>query len=95
MGYSIKIRKRALIEIEQSAEWFKQKKLGLEIEFLRDLDATITLVQKNPENFQVRYKDVRVKFLKKFEFGIHYILDNSTIHILSVFHTSRSPEDWE
>ncbi|KGO94357.1 type II toxin-antitoxin system RelE/ParE family toxin [Flavobacterium subsaxonicum] len=91
MNYLIKIRKQALLNIEESAEWYKEKQQGLELKFLKDLNSAIDIISKDPEKFQVRYRDVRIKFLKKFDFGIHYIIDENSIHILAVFHTSRSP----
>lgn len=94
MGYKIRIRKQASSQIEDASEWFKEKQEGLEIRFLHDLNICINDILENPVKYQIRYKEIRVKFLKKFEFGIHYIIDGNAIHILAVFHTSQSPEKW-
>ncbi|WP_294824372.1 type II toxin-antitoxin system RelE/ParE family toxin [uncultured Flavobacterium sp.] len=94
MGYEIRIRKKASSQIEAASEWFLQKNKGLEIKFLQDLSVCIDDISENPVKYQMRYKGVRVKFLKKFDFGIHYIFDENIIHILAVFHTSQSPENW-
>lgn len=92
--YFIKVNKRAIIAIENAAEYYLSKQAGLEIKFLKEIDSYFQKIKKNPEQFQIRYKEVRVIFLKKFDFGIHYIIDKDTIHVLAVFHTSQSPDKW-
>ena len=94
MKFSISVSKRAIIHIEDAAEWFQNKQTGLEIRFLKEIDVVFQKIKNNPEQFQVRYKEVRVGFLKKFDFGIHYIIDKDIVHILAVFHASQSPDKW-
>lgn len=51
-------------------------------------------IKENPLGVQLRYKFVRIKFLEKFDFGIHFIIENQTIFVLSVFHTHQNSADW-
>lgn len=45
----------------------------------------------------MKFGEVRIAFLKKFPFGIHYVYKEkeNQIIIYSVFHTSRNPEIWQ
>jgi len=93
--FTLQFRRKALLTIETAADWFQEKQPGLEISFLKDINSAVEFIRKNPEKTQTRYKNVRIKFLKKFNFGIHYIYENNAIFILVVFHTSQSPDKWD
>jgi plasmid stabilization system protein ParE len=91
---SIVVSRAAQIQIETAVIWFFEKKQGLEKAFLLELDKGMHYIQKNPSKCQIRYKTVRIKFLKKFEFGIHYIFNEQPVYVLAVFHTKQNSDDW-
>ena len=94
MNYALVVGERAQMQIEKAANWFFDQTPGLEVKFLIQLDKGMMYIQKHPLKCQLRYKKVRIHFLKKFDFGIHYIFENGTIFVLYVFHTSQNSEDW-
>ena len=94
MKYHLFLSKKAIKQIKHACDWYKEQQLGLDILFLTELDKNILYVEKNPLKSQVRYKEVRIRFLKKFDFGIHYILEEKNIFVLAVFHTSQSDKKW-
>jgi len=47
-----------------------------------------------PLGYQIRYRDVRIKFIRRFPYGIHYLVEPGHIIIIAVFHTSKSPSKW-
>jgi len=50
-------------------------------------------IAKNPKRFpKVRGEVRRAVVLRRFPFVIHFLIESERIVILSVFHTSREPE---
>ncbi len=94
MSYQIVLSDGAQLQISKSANWFFNQIPGLELKFLDELDKAIVFIQKHPLKCQCRYRNVRVKFLKKFDFGIHFIMEKNVIFVLSIFHTRQNAEDW-
>lgn len=94
MKYSLVVSQRAQLQVEKATQWFFEQTPGVEIKFLIDLEIAMDYIQKNPFKCQLRYKTIRIIFLKKFDFGIHYIVENQTVFVLSIFHTSQNSEDW-
>jgi len=39
-------------------------------------------LKENPLLYQIKYREIRIALTKKFPFGIHYIIEDSTIFIL-------------
>lgn len=79
----------------KAAVWYNNKSEGLGNEFLLALDAKINEIQRNPNHFQVVYKNIRRALTNRFPFGIFFIVENDTIYILAILHTSRNPKIWK
>jgi len=86
--------KEALFDIEDVVLWYEEQRIGLSYDFELCLEAGIDEIVRNPEAFQKRYKNIKIKFISRFPFGIHYISENTEIKVIGVFHTSRSPKNW-
>lgn len=52
------------------------------------LDSQIHRLIKNPQAYTDKFKKVKVVYLKKFPFGIHYLLIGNQITMIGLFHTS-------
>jgi len=94
MAYKIKTTFGAESDIEKAIIYYKDIKIQLAKDFLNELKATRKYIQKHPKKIQIRYAEIRVAFLKRFPFGIHYKLEDKTVIIVSVFHTSQNDMKW-
>lgn len=94
MKYALLVSDNAKQQIERISWWFLEQASGLEIKFLHELFNAMEFIHKNPLKCQLRYKNVRVKFLKKFDFGIHYIIENQTVFVLAVYHMRQNSDNW-
>lgn len=92
--YKIQFTKETLFDIEAVVIWYEEQRLGLSYDFELCLEAGIEEVLRDPESFQKRYKQVKIRFISRFPFGIHYVIIENQITIIGVFHTSRSPKNW-
>jgi plasmid stabilization system protein ParE len=92
--YKIQFTKEALFDIETIVLWYEEKRLGLSYDFELCLEAGIEEVSRNPQAFQKRYKNIKIRFISRFPYGIHYLFIENEITVIGVFHTSRSPKNW-
>lgn len=90
----IHFTKETLFDIEDIVLWYEEQRIGLSYDFELCLEAGIDEIVRNPEAFQKRYKNIKIKFISRFPFGIHYIIKNTEIKVIGVFHTSRPPKNW-
>lgn len=86
--------KEALLDLEDIIIWYEEQREGLSFDFEMCLDAGINEINRNPLAFQNRYKNVKIRFIRRFPYGIHYVLEKSNIIIVGIFHTSKSPKNW-
>ena len=94
MSYHLFLTGRANKQIVQALDWYKEQAPGHEVKLLKAIELAFKNIQKNPLKYQVRYDDVRIKFLKTYKFGIHYSLNQKTIFLLGFFHQSQNDDNW-
>lgn len=84
-------------DLKEINDWYKEINKELWNSFTKDFRLKIHLIKENPLSFELKYNNIRIVFLKKFPYGIHYLYntEENIIEIYSVFHTSRDPEIWK
>lgn len=92
--YRLRFVKEALFDIEDIVLWYEEQRIGLSYDFELCLEAGIDTILRNPNAFQKKYKNVKILFISRFPYGIHYRFEKEEIIVIGVFHTSRSPKNW-
>ncbi|UII28774.1 type II toxin-antitoxin system RelE/ParE family toxin [Fulvivirga maritima] len=97
MNYSVSIAEAAEADIREAFLWYQDKNDNLGLRFEKHILKAVESIRSNPFKTQIRYDSIRVFFLKKFPFGIHFRVNEATnsILILAVFHTSKDSKKWK
>ena len=84
-------------DIKEAVLWYNREKVCFGAMFLKEIKKEVNRIVENPLTYEVRYATIRIAFLKKFPYGIHfeYLEIENQVDILAVFHTSRNPENWK
>jgi plasmid stabilization system protein ParE len=94
MKFSFLISQAAYEDIKAACEWYEKHRVGLSHDFELCLEGGYEDIRNNPSAYQIKFKNVRVKYINRFPYGIHYILDKEVIYVLAVLHTSKNPKTW-
>lgn len=95
MIYEVLLRPEAEADIGEAYQWYEEQAEGLGEEFLRAVDACFSSLQRMPMAGPATYKDVRRSLLRKFPYGIFYIIEVDRVIILACFHARRDPKQWQ
>jgi len=93
--FKIVIKPNAETDATKAAIWYNIQRERLGEEFLLAFEAKLNEIQLNPNQFFTVYKNLKRAFLKRFPYGIFFIIDYDTIYILAIVHTSRNPKTWK
>lgn len=93
MNYKVVIHPEAKQELKEARDYYRNIDLKLAQAFLDSVDSYLKIISENPFLFQIKYKDYREAYLRKFPFSIIYEVDNDYIYVDSVFLTHRNPEN--
>ena len=94
MNYRLIIRKRAEIQIDEAYNWYENKQTNLGNDFLTSIEDSLITIEKAPEAFQLKYKNIRAIYTKHFPYAVFYFLNKTDIVVIAVFHLSRNPKLW-
>jgi len=90
MAYKLIIKPGAELDITEALDWYEEN-TELSPELLTEIDEVLTRIETNPDNFQKRYKDIRIVFTDRFRYGVHYTVEDKIVYVQAVLHTSRKP----
>ena len=87
------LRRAAEKEFDDSIRWYENQRKGLGTEFRLIIEDYFQRICDDPERFpKIRGEVRRAVTLRRFPFVIHFLIEPKRFVILSVFHTSRNPE---
>jgi plasmid stabilization system protein ParE len=89
------IRPEAEAEIVEAYDYYEAVSEGLGTTFLLAVEACLAGIERSPEMYAAIYKDVRRGLLRRFPYGIFYIVEQEAIIVLACFHVRRDPKQWQ
>lgn len=93
MEYEIFIRLEAVQDYKDGINWYRKIQVtGLVLKFTYSVKQAISKIEKYPNAFAIRYKNVRVAHLSKFPYAIHYFIDGNKIIIIAIIYSGRDPQ---
>lgn len=92
MKYRVIIRPEAEDDLKEAFLWYEDKRKGLGLDFLLQVDAGIRFIGRNPEIHSAVYEGTRIHLIKRFPYKIIYLVEQQRLIILAVLHGKRSPQ---
>jgi plasmid stabilization system protein ParE len=63
------------------------------MEFLACIEAALSSISRNPELHSAVHDEVRRALVRRFPYGVFYIVEQERIVVLAVFHGHRDPTE--
>jgi len=95
MSRRLIVEPEAEAEIDEAARWYDLQSPNLGADFLRSVDAALAAVIRSPLQYQRVHRDVRRARLRRFPYGLMYIVADQEIIIFACFHGRRDPRRWQ
>lgn len=86
------IRPEAEHDLNEAYRWYERQFKGLGLEFIICIDATLSVIQRTPKIFPMIHKDIRRALIRRFPYGIFYLLEQDKVIVLAFLHSRRNPE---
>jgi len=86
------ITPRAEQDILEALAWYDSRRDGLGTEFLSCVDAALQAIQDRAESFPAIHREIRRALVRRFPYGVFFVIDPDQIAVLSIMHASRDPQ---
>lgn len=94
MSLPITFHRAASAEFIEAGTWYEDRRLGLGVEFITEIDCCVSLASEHPLQYVVVREDIRRVVANRFPYSIYYRAEEHRIVVLAVFHSSRDPDIW-
>jgi toxin ParE1/3/4 len=94
MKLDVLIRPEAERDIEDAFKWYENKRTGLGSDFLLCVEEGLAKIWRSPEVYSTVHKNARRFLIRRFPYGIFYLLDRGLVVVLAVLHARRDPQTW-
>jgi plasmid stabilization system protein ParE len=91
--YQVIFSPAALRHMETIAHDLENKQTGLGNKFLEYTFKRIEVLYTYP-SLPVIFNQIRVLQLRKYNYRLHFIIDNKRIKVLAIIHSKSNPENW-
>ena len=89
MAYQLIFTVQADQDLNKIKVWYDTINVKLTQDLFSELSDEFKLMKKSPLIYQARYKLIRIAFLKRFEYGIHFIVENKQLIVLRILHNKQ------
>jgi toxin ParE1/3/4 len=90
----VAFRPEARAELIDAWAWYEEQRPGLGEELEACVEAAIGAAARSPARHQRVYAEVRRVLVKRFPFGVYYIVEDGVLLVLAVAHVRRKPHYW-
>lgn len=95
MSLPLRLLPEARAEYDEAAKWYEQQQPGLGVDFVAKVREVFTRIAANPKMHAKVYGEVRKAVVKRFPYIVLHQEDPGEVVVISVFHTSRDPAEWQ
>ncbi len=92
--YSIVFKPEVYDNLKAAYDWYESQRAGLGEDFILTLEESYAKITRSPKQYQQVYKSVRRKLVRRFPYGIFFLIRKDTIIVLAILHTKREPKKW-
>ena len=91
----LEVRPEAELDALEAAWWYDGEREGLGAEFVAELRATFAHVEEGPLRFPLVFREFRRAILRRFPFGVFFIVEGELATVLAITHLHRNPIVWQ
>lgn len=84
----------AILELQETINYYNLQKSGLGFEFALEINKTVRMISECPEAWQKISINARKCRCHRFPYNLIYTLLNNKIIIIAVMNTKRDPDYW-
>lgn len=95
MSLPVVLRPAARQEYDDAVNYYEAHRAGLGVRFVARVNEVLTRIGNSPKMHGIVRDNVHRAVVTKFPYCVYYRELTDRVEVISVFHTSRDPAEWE
>ncbi len=89
------VRPEAERDLASSYAFHQECRRGLGDDFLSSVEESFERISNNPFLYPDIHRGIRRALLRRFPYGVFYLVIDGRISVLAVLHAARDPDEWQ
>jgi len=89
------VRKEAEADILEAYDYYKSCEENLGAEFIFCIEESFAQIRSNPNQYRKVYENVHRALVRRFPYGIYYVVLDGNISVIGVVHARKNPDHWQ
>jgi len=81
--------------MKEAYDYYEACRENLGSDFLLCIEEAFARIAKNPNQYKPIYENVHRALVRRFPYGVYYVVIKDKISIIGVVHARKSPEHWQ
>lgn len=94
MNWTVLVRPRTEADLREAYRWYEARRRGLGEEFVDEVRRTLLLLEEQPANRPVYYRDFRRLLTRRFPYKVFYRIESDRVIVFRIMHASRDHPRW-
>lgn len=95
MNRAVRLTPEAENDLADAAHWYNTQVSGLGHDFLDEALKAFATIGGAPRQYPAVHKNIHRMLMRRFPFGVFYLVERDQIAVLAVMHASRDPKQWQ
>ena len=95
MEYNVYLRKEAELDLAEAFEYYESCRENLGSDFVLCIEETLSRLSKNPKLNSKIHEEIRRALVKRFPYGVFYIVQDLNVSVIGVLHARKKPTKWQ
>jgi plasmid stabilization system protein ParE len=92
---TVRYKAAAEAEIGEIFAYLDSQRRGLGVEFLNEIERVESFLRDNPAIYQQIDNVIRRAVLRRFPYGLFYVVDDGEVSVIACFHLHRGPRSYQ
>ena len=91
----LEFRPRAKLDLDDAYAWYEAQHPGLGDSFLAEVETALEGIREHPESFAQIERNARRALLRRFPYGVYFVVEDAKVVVFAVYHFKRDPSGWQ
>lgn len=94
MKRPVLLRPEARGELVEAWAWYEARRTGLGDSMVICVEAAVAMAARTPAAFQVVHGEVRRVLVRRFPYGVYFVVEDDAVVVLAIAHARSEPGYW-
>ena len=95
MSYELSVRQEAEADVLEAFNYYESCRENLGSDLMLCIEESFARISKNRFQYKPIHKNVHRALVRRFPYGIYYVIIEKDVSVIGVVHARKNPASWQ